>query len=391
MSTFGCCTPSFLLGDTPSDRMNRLLDILRSDEEVKVIKQLTGPDAQRFLDSAQEVLELEGCFPRPAENVLYRKACKLVDDLCGATKRLPGALFVAAGMLEFPNVLTHGGQSDIYLCERHRGLPGFPGRVVLKRLRIEGERYKELCRETLACRRLHHPSVLEFLGIDDKTFPEPYKCLISPYLQNGTIMEYRKKKGAANIRLLTRILEIAEGLDYIHGESLVHGDLHPGNILIDDEEHVKITDFGLATFLNATTTEYGGSKSSTITPGGTAAYMAPELLGCRMEHETTKLRKKSDKSDIFAFASVCYELYRGHRPLHRYPGPAIRILLEPKLEGGQLVTKNPWLRLPQPTAEGTSLPMPVLLWALVQKSWGISSARPTAGELIRDLGEAMNS
>lgn len=88
------------------------------------------------------MLELEGCFPRPAENVLYRKACKLVDDLCGATKRLPGALFVAAGMLEFPTVLTHGGQSDIYLCERHRGLPGFPGRVVLKRLRIEGERYK---------------------------------------------------------------------------------------------------------------------------------------------------------------------------------------------------------------------------------------------------------
>jgi hypothetical protein len=36
--------------------MNRLLDILRSDEEVKVIKQLTGPDAQRFLDSAQEVI-----------------------------------------------------------------------------------------------------------------------------------------------------------------------------------------------------------------------------------------------------------------------------------------------------------------------------------------------
>jgi hypothetical protein len=98
-----------------------------------------------------------------------------------------------------------------------------------------------------------------------------------------------------------------------------------------------------------------------------------------------------DSSEFGYCAEAIEKLYRGHPPLHQYPGPAIRILLEPKLEGDQLVTKNPWLRLPQPTAEGTSLPMPVLLWALVQKSWGISSARPTAGELIQDLGEAMNS
>ncbi|KAJ7722889.1 kinase-like domain-containing protein, partial [Mycena maculata] len=160
----------------------------------------------------------------------------------------------------------------------------------------------DLCREALACRRLHHASVLEFLGIDNKTFPEPYTCLISPFLQNGTIMKYRNENGPRHISI-TRRVHIDLGLDYIHSESIIHGDLHTGNILIDDGGHVKLADFGLASFVNATTTESSAAKSA-----GMMRYMAPELLGISMESDTVKLRKKTIKSDSFAFASVCYEV-----------------------------------------------------------------------------------
>ncbi|KAF8189091.1 kinase-like domain-containing protein [Mycena galopus ATCC 62051] len=318
MSTTSSCGLLIGLGLTQSERMTRFLQMLRSDEEPMVIKNLKGDDTQLFIDFAQQLLD--GAFPRSLEPDLYRKACKLVDDLCGTACKLPTALFVTEGTLNH-KLVDGGGFSDIFICEKHSGLPQFAGPVALKRLRHIGDAdpsvsYKALSREALACRRLRHPSVLEFLGIDNKTFPEPHFCLLSPFLQNGTIMQYRQKLGPANIFIDSRILEIAEGLQYAHSESLVHGDLHPGNILIDDEGHAKLADFGLATFINATTTESHGSKSSPKTGPGAEAYMAPEQLASRMESETCKLRKKSEKTNIFAFASVCYALYCGQGPFH---------------------------------------------------------------------------
>ncbi|KAJ7689663.1 kinase-like domain-containing protein, partial [Mycena rosella] len=155
-----------------------------------------------------------------------------------------------------------------------------------------------LCHETLVWNRLHHPSILPFLGIDDKTF-HPHVCLISPLLKNKTIMAYRAEKGPQNISIPKLILEITEGLQYLHSESIVHGDLHKGNILIDDEGHVKLIDFGLAYLVGETTTMTGVADAS-----GAIAYKAPELYSlCDGD-----LQKKSAQTDVFAFASVCYEV-----------------------------------------------------------------------------------
>ncbi|KAJ7040928.1 kinase-like domain-containing protein, partial [Mycena alexandri] len=231
--------------------------------------------------------------------------------------------------------------------------------------------FQKLCREALACRRLHHPSVLEFLGIDNKTFKPPNVCLLSPFLKNGTVMAYRKVKGSRNIPIISWIVQIAEGLQYIHSESVIHGDLHPGNILVDDEELVKLTDFGLARLTNATTTDTSRDAS------GSLRYMAPELYGIRLGSEPAEMYKKTKEADIFAFASVCYALFRGYCPLHQY-GPTKIIMFLSK-------TGNPWLTLPRPTDTATGVAIPDVLWQLVQRGWGISSERPTLPENLEKL------
>ncbi len=110
---------------------------------------------------------------------------------------------------------------------------------------------------------------------------------------------------------------IASGLAYLHRERIVHGDLRgvgllcfdlrllshkipQPNILVDDEGHMLLADFGLADFGDST------SSPTTSTQPGAAAWQAPELL----DPETFGLSSShvTYESDIFAFSSVCWEV-----------------------------------------------------------------------------------
>ncbi|KAJ6606857.1 hypothetical protein B0H10DRAFT_578272 [Mycena sp. CBHHK59/15] len=194
------------------NRVNQFLQILRSEKDVRAVKQLTGLDAQKFLDSAQELLERDGAFPRQQEPELFRKACRLILKVSQITDQLPASLFVSKAAHDV-RWLSQGHYSDVYSCEHHDGLD-FPGRVILKRLRVfqldpiaKHDTFKNLCREALVLRRLHHPSVLEFLGIDNKTFLDEehdysYSCLIFPLMEKGTLRHFRTVKGPRNIPVM---------------------------------------------------------------------------------------------------------------------------------------------------------------------------------------------
>ncbi|KAJ6564640.1 hypothetical protein B0H19DRAFT_1141611 [Mycena capillaripes] len=190
------------VGDSQDNRLKRLLQTLRSDSDISATKGLTGEDAQMFLDSTQELLEKKGIFPRPQEDALFHKACRLVETVSRSSDRLPASLFVTRAASKAMGAAFKGANSYIFICDRHNGLD-YAGPVILKHLRIIGkdqrENRKNLCREALVWRRLHHTSVLEFLGVDDKTISYPHVFLISPFLKNGTIMKYRQEKGPHNV------------------------------------------------------------------------------------------------------------------------------------------------------------------------------------------------
>ena len=91
------------------------------------------------------------------------------------------------------------------------------------------------------------------------------------------------------------MLEIARGLEYLHDHRVVHGDLRGDNVLIDDELHVRLTDFGLTTLMGSHT-RTNGSRLGLIP----MAWAAVELLG--------DLTRPDFACDIYSFACTCVEV-----------------------------------------------------------------------------------
>ncbi|KAJ7894555.1 kinase-like domain-containing protein [Mycena leptocephala] len=132
-------------------------------------------------------------------------------------------------------------------------------------------------------------------------------CMVSPWMENGTICELRRANGAYNIDIARRILEIGDGLAYLRCEGIIHGDLRgigQSNILVDDSWHACLADFGLTIFTDTTSTNTSSCHGST-------RWMAPELFF----PEDFNLRfQRTKATDIYAFACVCFKMYAGYDP-----------------------------------------------------------------------------
>ncbi|KZT22026.1 kinase-like protein [Neolentinus lepideus HHB14362 ss-1] len=177
--------------------------------------------------------------------------------------------------------------------------------IALKRLRVfhgtAEERIKirkKFCKEALIWQQLRHRFVLPFLGIDVVTFA-PLMCMVSPWMSNGTIIQCLERTDPLDVNLDAILLEIAEGLAYLHDSGLVHGDLRGVNILVDDNWHVQLSDFGLTDIIEST------QRSSSR--GGSVRWMAPELINPRAFLD--EVFRRTTASDIYSFGCVCLELY----------------------------------------------------------------------------------
>ncbi|KAJ7106398.1 kinase-like domain-containing protein [Mycena crocata] len=122
--------------------------------------------------------------------------------------------------------------------------------------------------------------------------------MVSPWMKNGTIIEYMSAIGKSSRQATVNrlIREIAEGLAFVHNQNVVHGDLRGSNILVDDNGHACLTDFGLTILSDGTTMSETGNDS----PKGSIRWMDPEALNPPFTRTTA--------SDIYAFGGVCLEV-----------------------------------------------------------------------------------
>lgn len=101
--------------------------------------------------------------------------------------------------------------------------------------------------------------------------------------------------------IVAQLHQIALGLVYLHSEGIVHGDLHAGNILIDETGGVRLADFGLSLLSEGTGYNYGSQHG-----GGAVHFTAPELFD--PDAFGLKSSRPTFRSDIYALACVCIEV-----------------------------------------------------------------------------------
>jgi len=192
--------------------------------------------------------------------------------------------------------LGEGGMGEVYLAEDTK----LKRKVALKFLPREYTKDKQVKerfeREAQAAAALNHPNIVTIHEINEH---EDQTYIAMEYVEGNTL----KDKIPSGPLLLTEVLEftkqICEGLQKAHDAGIVHRDIKPQNIIINQDGQVKILDFGLAKLKGVSQLT---KESSTL---GTIHYLSPEqALGKDVDHRT----------DIWSLGVILYEMVTGHMP-----------------------------------------------------------------------------
>ncbi len=201
--------------------------------------------------------------------------------------------------------------------------------VALKQLNPQNISTKKFLNEIHILLTLQHPNIVQYYGIEHE---EDKRYLVTEYCEGGTLRDLLNSDRILSIEYkLKIILDILDGLNYIHSENIIHRDLKPENILLCVNTQgwvAKISDFGVAKIKAKST----NLDSNTIGDTGSPAYMAPEQF----------YGKYSPSSDIYSMGIILFELLFNRRPFlgspmdimtgHLNQTPHIRDSLLPSLK-----------------------------------------------------------
>ncbi|KZV86628.1 kinase-like protein [Exidia glandulosa HHB12029] len=196
--------------------------------------------------------------------------------------------------LQVSTPVGQGGYSDVMSGEFRKDNTLM--RVAIKVPRMSTPRahvFRKLAQEIAIWQHLSHPNILPLIGLYWGSSPLP--AMVSPLCRNGNAVSYlTARRNEANLSGEVQVLtEILDGLIYLHGLQMVHGDLKGANILILDDGTACIGDFGVSAVLDEL-------PSRTATSAGTWRWTAPELFDDHGSH--------TKSSDMWAFGCVMIEL-----------------------------------------------------------------------------------
>ncbi|EIN12947.1 kinase-like protein, partial [Punctularia strigosozonata HHB-11173 SS5] len=209
---------------------------------------------------------------------------------------------------------------------------------------------------------MNHPRILPLFGID-YTSVQGLPFLVSPWMHRGTLLHYLSLSDRMKAPIESLLFEIADAVAFIHSRGFVHNDLTASNVLLDHEEHVRLAGFSLADLPGQA---HGESMRS-------PRRLAPELL--HPEKYPVEGPTPSFATDVYAFASLCLEVYT-----LRMPFADFRLDAQALYE----VVQGRYPRRPTPEECGGRA-IPDAIWALMEACWAAAAARPSMSDVVQLL------
>lgn len=218
------------------------------------------------------------------------------------------------GGYEILDIIGRGGMATVYRAQQS-SMSRLVALKVLPRQFINDEAYiMRFNREVKIIAQLEHRNIVPVHDYGEQD-GQPY--IVMRYMAGGSIDD-QLTSGALPLDAVVKLIEqIAPALDYAHSKNVLHRDMKPSNILLDDNGGAYLTDFGIARIM-------GDPTVSTATQGviGTPSYMSPEQA---------QGQKLDSRSDIYSLGVMIFEMTTGRRPFESDTpyGVAVKQVTEP--------------------------------------------------------------
>ncbi|TDL15146.1 kinase-like protein, partial [Rickenella mellea] len=295
-----------------------------------------------------------------------RSLVRMITWLAKKCGTCPDCLNLAQVQPIGSRAITGGGFADIW-----KGV--FMDRsVALKALRVflndsskkKEMVYRDFAHEAVVWRQLKHRNILPFYGIFKGHDTFDHLCLVSPWMNAGTVLNFLKHSPDSD--RIALVGDVVDGLRYLHEfePTVVHGDLKGSNVFVTPSQTACLADFGLSRFRDP---QYSSGESTTESLKGTIRWQARELL---IPGGDGKIARPSRESDIYAFGCVCLEIMTGDVPFSELTDVAVTFAI--------LQNKTPQ----RPAGNCIKYGLDDSLWNSIEACWITEpSQRPTSVQL----------
>lgn len=158
---------------------------------------------------------------------------------------------------------------------------------------VEDEAIERFKREALILNKMEHPNIIKILDFQSD---ENYVYLVMEYFNGYTLLSKNDCYSENETRIIAK--QVMSSIEYMHDMDVAHRDIKPENVLIDDEMHVKMIDFGFS--------RTGATGQAFSTPCGSPIYAAPEVLSGKPYNGKC--------ADMWSFGVLIFQLLSGRVP-----------------------------------------------------------------------------